>query len=110
MLFDQFKKTKKLLHIVRIKTGVGLVKIALTFLEEIFVFSGQCQGLFKIFGIMLLKTDGDLEFPVRLARVENVLQFLFLDLLACIHAWIIVQPGPEVKPARTRPHGRKPVN
>ena len=86
MLLDQLKKVKKVLHLGGKKTGVDLVKIPRAVLEKILVLPGQGQGFFKIFGIMLLKTDGDLKFPVRLARVEDVLQFLFLDLLACIHA------------------------
>jgi hypothetical protein len=101
MLLDQFKKAEQLLHVGRVEAGVGFIKVAFPFLKEIFVFPGQRHGPFKIFGIMLLEPDGDLKFLVCLARIENILQFFFLDLLPGIHFWIIVQPGPQVKPKGT---------
>jgi len=98
MIFNQFKEFKKLFYISRIKTGVDFVKITLSFLEETFIFLSQFQGLLKIFGIMLLKANGDFKFLIGLTGIENILQFFFLNLLPGVHERIILQPDSLVKP------------
>lgn len=98
MVFDQLEQVKKILDLGRIETGVDLVKIPFAFLHEILVFFCQLQGFLEIPGKVFLKTDGDLEFSVGFARIQNVLEFFFLDQLPGIHGPIIIQPRDIVKP------------
>mgnify|MGYP001059551691 CR=1 FL=1 len=86
--------------------GAFLCMVALPLFHEVLVLAGQFQRPLVVPRQPLLEADGDLEFTVGLAGVQDVLKFLFLDQLPGVHALIIVQPRALVKPAAPEPAQR----